>query len=107
MGVAGGANEEAASWYNPSLLVHSQGEAHPGRLTRPRSAPCCVPRCACGSAICKCSTPVCPHFGRRIGISPDSFEPWDYTLRQMLQWAFEPADETIVAAMIDKGVLLL
>jgi hypothetical protein len=39
----------------------------------------------------------------RIGISPDSFEPWDYTLRQMLQWAFEPADETIVAAMIDKG----
>lgn len=25
----------------------------------------------------------------------------------MLQWAFEPADETIVAAMIDKGAPLL
>ncbi|KAL4457761.1 hypothetical protein ABPG75_012626 [Micractinium tetrahymenae] len=39
----------------------------------------------------------------RIGISPDSFEPWDYSLRQMVQWAFEPADEATVAALIDKG----
>ena len=39
----------------------------------------------------------------RIGISPDSFEPWGYTLRQTVQWAFEPADEAIVAALIDKG----
>lgn len=39
----------------------------------------------------------------RIGISPDSFEPWGYSLRQMVQWAFEPADEATVAALIDKG----
>ncbi|KAL4443023.1 hypothetical protein ABPG77_008514 [Micractinium sp. CCAP 211/92] len=39
----------------------------------------------------------------RIGISPDSFEPWGYSLRQMVQWAFEPADEATVAALVDKG----
>ena len=39
----------------------------------------------------------------RIGISPDSFEPWGYSLRQTVQWAFEPAEETIIAALIDKG----
>lgn len=44
---------------------------------------------------------------RRIGISPDSFEPWDYSLRQMLQWAFEPADEATVAALIEKGLCSL
>ena len=40
---------------------------------------------------------------RRIGISPDSFQPWPYTLRQMVSWAFEPADDAIIAVMIDKG----
>lgn len=39
----------------------------------------------------------------RIAISPDSFEPWDYSLSQMVQWAFEPADEATVTALIDKG----
>ena len=39
----------------------------------------------------------------RIGISPDMFEPWPHGLTQMLAWAFEPADESIVLAMIDKG----
>ena len=39
----------------------------------------------------------------RIGIAPDAYEPWPYSLRQMVQWALEPADEDIVAYLIDKG----
>ena len=40
----------------------------------------------------------------RIGISPDSYdEEWDYSLRQMVQWAFEPADEKFVQYFIEKG----
>ena len=40
----------------------------------------------------------------RIGISPDTFdEQWPYSLRQMVQWAFEPADDTFVQFFIEKG----
>ena len=41
----------------------------------------------------------------RIGISPDSYdEDWPYSLRQMVQWAFEPPEEEqIVLYLIDKG----
>lgn len=39
----------------------------------------------------------------RIGISPDNFEPWPYSLRQMVSWAFEPADEKVASFLIDKG----
>ena len=39
----------------------------------------------------------------RIGIAPDMFEPWPHTLRQMVQWALEPADEDVVLSLIDKG----
>lgn len=39
----------------------------------------------------------------RIGISPDSFEPWPHSLRQMVAWALEPADEDITAYLIEKG----
>jgi len=39
----------------------------------------------------------------RIGISPDTFEPWPYTLRQMVGWAFEPADENMLTYLIEKG----
>ena len=40
----------------------------------------------------------------RIGISPDSYdEEWPYTLRQMVGWAFEPADDKFVEYFIEKG----
>jgi hypothetical protein len=40
----------------------------------------------------------------RIGISPDSYdEEWTYSLRQMVQWAFEPADENVIQYFIEKG----
>ncbi|GAB4816375.1 hypothetical protein N2152v2_003421 [Parachlorella kessleri] len=39
----------------------------------------------------------------RIGISPDNYEPWPYTLGQMLQYAFDPADEKFVTEFIEKG----
>ncbi|KAG7672396.1 hypothetical protein Ndes2526B_g09092 [Nannochloris sp. 'desiccata'] len=40
----------------------------------------------------------------RIGISPDSYdEEWKYSLRQMVAWAFEPADDKIVQYFIEKG----
>lgn len=40
----------------------------------------------------------------RIGISPDSYdEDWPYTLRQMVGWAFEPADDKFVQYFIEKG----
>lgn len=39
----------------------------------------------------------------RIGISPDSFGDWPFTLRQMVAWAFEPADEATTQYLIDKG----
>ena len=39
----------------------------------------------------------------RIGISPDTFEPWPYTLRQMIQAAFEPGSEAFLEEFIDKG----
>lgn len=39
----------------------------------------------------------------RIGISPDTFEPWPYSLPQMVAWAFEPADDTMTQFFIDKG----
>lgn len=39
----------------------------------------------------------------RISISPDTFEPWPYNLRQMVGWAFEPADENVLTYLIEKG----
>jgi len=39
----------------------------------------------------------------RISISPDTFEPWPYSLRQMVAWAFEPADDKMTQFFIDKG----
>lgn len=39
----------------------------------------------------------------RIDISPDSFEAWPYTMKQMIQWAFEPADEYMIQLLIEKG----
>lgn len=41
----------------------------------------------------------------RIGISPDSFEPWPVTLRAMLEYSFAPGSEAFVAQLIDKGGL--
>ena len=39
----------------------------------------------------------------RIGISPDTYEPWPYTLRQMVGWAFEPGSEEFLGELIEKG----
>jgi hypothetical protein len=39
----------------------------------------------------------------RIGISPDSFGDWPFSLRQMVAWAFEPADEATTQYLIEKG----
>lgn len=40
----------------------------------------------------------------RIGISPDSYDPdWPYSLRQMLTWALQAADDATVQYLIDKG----
>lgn len=39
----------------------------------------------------------------RIGISPDSFEDWPYSLVSMVRWALEPADEETVTLLMDKG----
>ncbi|MEW5306537.1 MAG: hypothetical protein WDW36_008994 [Sanguina aurantia] len=41
--------------------------------------------------------------GGSIDISPDTFEPWPYTTRQMLAWAFEPAPEEILVMLTAKG----
>ena len=38
-----------------------------------------------------------------IGISPDTFEECPYSLRQMIQWAFSPAEDGILAHFVDKG----
>lgn len=41
--------------------------------------------------------------GGAIDISPDTFEPWPYTMRQMLEWAFEPAPEDVLVMLTAKG----
>lgn len=38
-----------------------------------------------------------------IEISPDSFESWQHPLKQMVSWAFEPAEEDILRLYIEKG----
>ena len=38
-----------------------------------------------------------------IGISPDSFEPWPYSMTQMVQWAFSPAEDELLELLIDRG----
>lgn len=38
-----------------------------------------------------------------IAISPDAYHDWPHDLNQMLQWAFEPASEDVVHALIDAG----
>ena len=126
----GGVDGGASCWRGAvqAAVQHFRWPAgRPALLHQPR--PSCPTLLPCHAICC------------RIGISPDSFEPWDYTLRQvsvtpflkrqclvlrfathphpstpyfplptsclwrqqMLQWAFEPADEAIVLALIDKG----
>lgn len=38
-----------------------------------------------------------------IEISPDSFESWEHPMKQMVSWAFEPAEEDILRLYIEKG----
>ena len=38
-----------------------------------------------------------------IGISPDSFESWPHDMRQMIQWALEPASEDMLKYLVSKG----
>ena len=35
-----------------------------------------------------------------IGISPDNFEDWPHTLKEMLSWAFEPASDELLLEFI-------
>ena len=37
-----------------------------------------------------------------IGISPDNFEDWPHTLKEMLSWAFEPASDELLLDFIGR-----
>lgn len=45
------------------------------------------------------SVPLCS----RIGISPDTFEPWPHSLPSMVRWALEPVDEATTLFLIERG----
>ena len=38
-----------------------------------------------------------------IHISPDIYSDWPYTLREMLAWAFEPADQGMLEELVERG----
>lgn len=40
-------------------------------------------------------------FGR-LCISPDTYEAWPHDMRTMLRWAFEPADDDTMLALLAK-----
>lgn len=88
-------------WYlNGEYLTDFRGSAHlDGGLTNFIPV---VPGTVGIRVCCFPSKQLSPLY--RIGISPDTYdEEWTYSLRQMVQWAFEPADEKVVQYMIEKG----
>lgn len=38
-----------------------------------------------------------------IHISPDMYSGWPYTLREMLAWAFEPAEQGMLEELVERG----
>lgn len=88
-------------WYlDRQALTEFRGEPHfDGGLTNFIPV---VPGTVGVRVCCFPSRQLSPMY--RIGISPDSYdEDWPYSLRQMVGWAFEPADDKFVQYFIEKG----
>lgn len=108
-------------WFDSNLLTTFRGRyCYDGGLTNFIPLPahtegvrvCCFPAGQLATvrvALCVEPTPFSwPHHHRSsqmsgIAISPDAYHDWPHDLNQMLQWAFEPASEDVLHALINAG----
>lgn len=88
-------------WYfNGSLVNRFRGEyCFDGGVTNFIPAP---PVGTPAKVTCFPAKQLQSTFGK-VAISPDAFEDWPYTVREMLSMALEPADDVTLNALMEKG----